>query len=157
MTVFFVIFLIMCPIVKYQCLVFDYASSRVCVPEWLAVVGCVCVTVDPRHCVRPGQLPEQEVGPNARGGEPSPPPVRVLGLVGGLVQVPTAGPHTVFTAPPPPPSIPIHVSHYVYMHTLIKQILNRVTAIIQIIISCTFCLIKRFDSLPEHKVIKMPG
>lgn len=44
-----------------------------------------------------GEVPQQKLHQNTRSGEPPAPAVRVLGLVGGLVQIPTAGPHQVTT------------------------------------------------------------
>lgn len=42
-----------------------------------------------------GEIPQQKLHQNTWSREPPAPAVRVLGLVGGLVQVPTAGPHQV--------------------------------------------------------------
>lgn len=42
-----------------------------------------------------GEVPQQKLCKNTRSREPPTPAVRVLGLVGGLVQVSTTGPHQV--------------------------------------------------------------
>lgn len=50
------------------------------------------------NCVffsKSGEVPQQKLRKNTRSREPPTPAVRVLGLVGGLVQVSTAGPHQV--------------------------------------------------------------
>lgn len=54
---------------------------------------CMCVCVP----TVTGEIPQQKLHQNTRSREPPAPAVRVLGLVGGLVQVPTAGPHQVTT------------------------------------------------------------
>lgn len=56
---------------------------------FLHVCLCVCASTSS------GEIPQQKLHQNTRSREPPAPAVRVLGLVGGLVQVPTAGPHQV--------------------------------------------------------------
>lgn len=70
-------------------LILQQCLRRLCFST--SVFVCVCVWT------LTGELPQQKLHQNTRSREPSAPAVRMLGLVGGLVQVPTTGPHQVTT------------------------------------------------------------